>query len=60
MRLLKLRIKNFRGIGSGENGSGLEVTLDKQDIIFLIGKIILENHLFFMPMIISFKIRNLQ
>ena len=38
MRLLKLRIKNFRGLGDGEGGKGIEVELDKQDIIFLIGK----------------------
>lgn len=38
MRLLKLRIKNFRGIGSGDDRNGVEVTLDEQDIIFLIGK----------------------
>lgn len=38
MRLLKLRIKNFRGLGDGECGKGIEVELDKQDIIFLIGK----------------------
>ena len=38
MRLLKLRIKNFRGISCGENGKGIEVRLDDQNIIFLIGK----------------------
>jgi putative ATP-dependent endonuclease of the OLD family len=38
MRLIKLRIKNFRGIGSGDNGEGIEVTLDEQNIIFLIGQ----------------------
>jgi putative ATP-dependent endonuclease of the OLD family len=38
MRLIKLRIKNFRGIGAGDSGEGIEVNLDAQNIVFLIGK----------------------
>jgi putative ATP-dependent endonuclease of the OLD family len=38
MRLIKLKVKNFRGIGAGSDDTGIEVTLDEQNIIFLIGK----------------------
>lgn len=38
MRLLNFRVKNFRGIGAGNDEKGLQIDLTKQNIVFLIGK----------------------
>jgi putative ATP-dependent endonuclease of the OLD family len=38
MKLVEIRIKNFRAIGSGDNERGLHLQIDKNNIIFLIGK----------------------
>ncbi|HHF2916317.1 TPA: ATP-dependent endonuclease [Vibrio diabolicus] len=37
MRLKKLRIKNYRGIGAGPQGTGVEVVFDDNNIIFICG-----------------------
>lgn len=38
MRLIKLKIKNFRGIGEGVDGEGVEVEFDNNNIIFVCGE----------------------
>ncbi|UPR46618.1 AAA family ATPase [Vibrio cyclitrophicus] len=38
MRLKKLKIKNFRGVGTGVNGDGVEVEFDSNNIIFICGE----------------------
>ena len=38
MKLVEIRIKNFRAIGSGIDEQGLHLQIDKNNIIFLIGK----------------------
>ncbi|NOJ23888.1 ATP-dependent nuclease [Vibrio coralliilyticus] len=38
MRLKKLKIKNFRGIGIGAEGDGVEVEFDSNNIIFICGE----------------------
>ena len=38
MKLVEIRIKNFRAIGSGTDEQGLHLQIDKNNIIFLIGK----------------------
>ncbi len=38
MKLANLRIKNFRAIGSGNDGSGLYIDLEKNNIVFIFGK----------------------
>ncbi|PSV16174.1 ATP-dependent endonuclease [Photobacterium leiognathi subsp. mandapamensis] len=38
MRLKKLKIKNFRGIGTGADGDGVEVEFDSNNIIFICGE----------------------
>lgn len=38
MKLVKLTVKNFRAIGEGDASRGVEVLLDSNNIIFLVGK----------------------
>ena len=38
MKIVRLRVKNFRTIGSGYNGEGVNLDLGDHNLIFLIGK----------------------